>query len=396
MKLSQFKRKCLSLCSLGLSLCSVLFASHSYADYQLKPLSLGNIGLVKQMTIDEQDNLFVINQDGELWQVHTQHCLINGLSTDVAPKAGYGKVAAADQNGHFLMLEHQRKVQSHIPLATHAEMLILPFAVIAVSKQHQDYRLVRIENINNQAKVTASSEVSVLPDARPIQFNFSGSHQQGHIAVLAKPDTETYQHAVLGDAIEAKALYFLERHNLQPLAQPLQLANTVFEANQLIAMPHTKGNYLVSTISGDDYGAKTVMIDLQQQQLNIIAESEALPHYRWQSPFVFNNTLYSIQMPHLLGRLVEYQQHKHFLKANSITQNLSNHAIGSFDTNLTAINQNFAVIPHMGFSHVSILAKDGSVHKIKTTLPSPIIKMLATQHSAYLLLENGQIWQVIA
>lgn len=392
----KFKHRLITLFALLLAVQSTAL----YADVALQAVDLKEIGQVKQFTIDDEQNLLVINQRGELWQVKQQHCLVNGLSTEITPKARYGKIAMADKQGNFVLWEKQQKYSSNIPLLPNAGMEILPLATIAVINHQQQARLARIETHQQEAKVVAMADTPVLPDAQPIQVNLTGEQGQGHIAVLAQPDDKSYQHGVLGDKIEAGELQFLERHTLKPLAKPLADDDLVFEANRLEILNTSQGQRLVTVMAGDGKGAKTVLVELgknvlQQPSLKIVAESEALAPFRWQSPFIFLNQLYAVHMPHLAGHLVRYQLQGNRLQPQQLASGLSNHKIGSFETNITAVTENFAVIPHMGYRQVSILNKQGEVRKIAQTLPSKIIKTVASQQTAYLLLDNGQVWQVM-
>lgn len=390
-----------------LAFVAFLLSFHSHfalAEMKLQPVDLQGIGKIAQFTLDDKHNLLVINQQGELWQVEQKHCIINGLSTEVTPKSGYGKIALADKNGHFLLWDKQHFYRSNILLARHAGMAMLPFATIAVREQQGQYDLVRIETKldKNQylAYISAQSETPVLPDAQPIQVNFSGQNSDGHIAVLARPDAETYQHGVLGDKIEAGELQYLERHHLKPLAKSLSINGLVFENNRLEILPNTQGSQLVGVMAGDGDGAKTVIIDvdkniLQQPILKIVAESQPLPPFRWQSPFIFHQRLYAVQMPHIAGHLVHYQQNSNKLQENHLASGLSNHRIGHYQTNLIAMTDDFLIIPKMGYKQVSVLKSNQQIQDIPTQLPSKITQMLASKNQAYLLLENGQVWQAV-
>lgn len=383
------------VCWLGL-----ITVSHTpaFAHYQLQQLPLAKIGKVAQFTLDEHQQLLAINQQGELWQVHNQHCIINGLSTHISPVANYGKIAVADRQQQFLLLEKNTAYRSNIRLSPWAGMVMLPFATIAVQDEHGIARLVRIEKSTDRKQadlnITARFATPVLADSQPIQINFQGDNQQGHIAVLARPDSQTYQHGVLGDAIEAGELHYLERHTLRPLATPLSVKGAVFEANRMEILPTSQGNRLISVLAGNGEGAKTIVVGERNQQLEIQASSPALPSNRWQSPFVFNAQLFAVQMPHLIGRLVQFQQLGMQLNAQTLEEGLSNHAIGEYETNLTASTQHFAVIPNKGYQSVRILDQQGNLHAIQTSLPARIHKMLASPDTAYLLLQNGEIWQI--
>lgn len=373
---------------------SLLFSSLTFADIAVKPLSLEKQGEIVQLAVDEQQQLLLINKKGELWKLGDEQLILSGLSSHIQPQSRYGKIAAADNKGRFVLLENGRLYSSDIVLSPNSGMAILPFAVIAVSQEKGESRLVRIETEGEQAKVVAYSTMPVLPDAQPVQVNFYGDNKQGHIAVLAQPDSITYQHAVLGDGIEAAELQFLERHNLQPLATTLSQSGKVFEANSFAVLPTEKGNKIVTVMAGNGEGAKTVVVGLQNNRLVIEQQSQALNPNRWQSPFVFNSRLYAVQMPHLIGRLVEYQFKGGDLNEKQITENLSNHQIGSRETDLTAVTADFVVIPEMGYRSLSILDKQGKLTALSTQLPAKIVKTVATDKKAYLLLSNGEVWSV--
>lgn len=369
-----------------------LYASPLFAEIQLSALSLPQIGKIAQFDLNEQGELIVINQEGELWQTAPQKKLADNLSPQIALSARYGRIASGDKQGNFFLWTENQHYTSTIPLAPNATMQPLAFATIAVVKENEQYKLARIETRNHNAEIVAISEEAVLPDARPLQVNFHNEdHHQGHIAVLAKPDSTTYRHAVLGDDIEAQEIHYLERHTLQPLAEKVRVNGLVFEANQL-AIWHHDTPKLVSVLSGNGDGARTVVIGLDKHRLVVESESDALPSHRWQSPFSFNNKLYAIQMPHLRMRLVEYTKYGNKLHEQFIADGLSNHAYGDNETNLAVSTAQFALIPRTGYKSVAILDPTGKIKPLSPSLPASIIKTKASHNKAYLLLDNGEIW----
>jgi hypothetical protein len=52
-----------------------------------------------------------------------------------------------------------------------------------------------------------------------VQVDLEGRGGSGQVVVLGGPDTERYRHGVLGDAIEATRLSYLERHSRQVIRQ---------------------------------------------------------------------------------------------------------------------------------------------------------------------------------
>lgn len=362
-------------------------------------LPLKTIQRATQITLNEQGELFWINQQKQLWQ-QTQgnepRLLAEEVAPHIAPSAKFGKIAAADNNGFFLLYTPEKIYRSNIKLAKNASMQMLAFATIAVVEEARGHYLARLETEGETVKIVARSRKKVLPDSRPLQINLQGQHNDnGHIAVLAEPDSKTYRHAVLGDGIEAKTLRYLERHTLEPLAADLTLARgLVFEANQPQIWANAGKNYLVSTISGNSEGARAAVIGVDNGELQILYQSHPLPHHRWQSPFAFNGELYSVQMPHLIGRLVQYIAKGEHLTENPLESGLSNHKYGAYETNLAAVTADFAVIPKAGYRQVVILDKSGNVQELPTKLNAAIIKTVAAKDRAYLLLENGEVWVV--
>lgn len=371
-----------------------IFSTTYAAEFQVSRLNLAELGQVAQFDLTENGELIVINRQGELWHTDKKQKLAENLSPHITPAARYGRIASADKRGNFFLWSKEGVYRSSIPLAQHATMQPLAFATIVVTPLQDEYRLGRVEIQDNVLKVVALSENAVLPDARPLLVNLnSNQHDNGHIAVLAKPDMETYRHGVLGDAIEAREVQYLERHTLEPLAQSLHLDGLVFEANQFAILNHDNPK-LVVTVSGNNEGAKTSLIGLSGGKLVFEAESEALPFHRWQSPFVFNHKLYAVQMPHLRMRLVEYLQQGVKLNERFVSDGISNHAYGEYETNLAATTKTFAVIPQAGYRHIALLDSHGRLEKYPVHLPAEIIKSKASSEKAYLLLANGDMWVV--
>lgn len=94
-----------------------LFSASLFADVQLSPLPLPQIGKVSQFDLSEQGELVVINQQKQLWRVTQQaQKLADGVSTEIEPKAQYQRIALADQNGHFMLWTADKIYTSNIPL----------------------------------------------------------------------------------------------------------------------------------------------------------------------------------------------------------------------------------------------------------------------------------------
>lgn len=374
-------------------------ATHSPA-YALTQVDVPS-GFVVQLALGDDKKPLIINNQGELWRLADNRPLVKGVSKQVTPVAGFGKIALADRLGKFMLLQVQNDTvatwSSDISLSSVAGMAMLPHATIAVQDERGVAHLVRIEVETAQnartAQVVARFATPVLPDSKPVQVALVGD--DAHIAVLASPDETTYRHGVLGDAIEAGELHYLERHSLTPLLSPLAVRGLVFEGNQLEVLPAKNGNRLIAVMAGNGAGAKTVVVGEQTGKLSVLAQSEPLPMNRWQSPFVVGGALYAVQMPHLVGALVRYDTAGQALVPTALADGMSNHAISERETNLVASTLNFAVVPHRGYQRVSVLNEQG-LSDLPTTLPARIVKSVANDKTVFLLLDNGQVWQVQA
>lgn len=234
----------------------------------------------------------------------------------------------------------------------------------------------------NNGQTAANPEISLLSDSKPIAWG-------GHILVLGNPDSETYPHGVLGDAIEAKTLYTLNAHTLQHSAEPFTLpSGFVFENNTVTQW----GDQVAAVISGGGAGARVAVLGLENGRWHIRAESTPLPANRWQSPFVFQNQLYAVQMPHLRGRLVRYEMQGNRLTEQELGDGLSNHAIGSRLTQTAAVLPDYTLIPHMGYRRLSALDASGQLHTLAPELPAAVVNSAVYNGRSYWLLENGSVW----
>lgn len=230
--------------------------------------------------------------------------------------------------------------------------------------------------------VAAAEDIVLLPDSRPISFG-------NNTLLLGDPDSQTYPHGVLGDEIEAKTLYTLDAQTLKPAAKPFRLPeNLVFENNTLAVWD----DKIVAVISGGGAGARVAVLALQGQNWQIVAESAPLPNNRWQSPFVFQNQLYAVQMPHIVGRLVRYEMQGKHLIEQELDDGFSNHEYGSRDTQIAAVLPEYALIPQMGFRHVFALDGSGSLKKLSPELPAKIVRSQVQENTAYFLLADGSVW----
>ncbi|MDP3824758.1 MAG: hypothetical protein Q8R33_25070 [Burkholderiales bacterium] len=102
---------------------------------------------------------------------------------------GHGRIAARRRDGALWVLEGGRPfVSNEGLLAPAAGLPVLPLAVIAVEAGAKAHRVARLEPSGSGSWATvARSDVTVMPDARPLQADLGGSGDAGHMVVLAGP-----------------------------------------------------------------------------------------------------------------------------------------------------------------------------------------------------------------
>lgn len=363
------------------------------AAFTVEKLKTKEVVSVNQLGLSNKKGVLLVDNKGRLFQLKPFVYLLDDVSSNIAPVGKDNVIAFADKNNYFNLFKNNQRYRSKIKLAPNSGILVLDFAYIAIVEHNKKFVLARIELLDSRLFISAMTDFEVLPDFKPIQTDLINNGDSGHIAVLAKP-SKRYSHGVLGDNIEATELHYLERHSLKSLVKPLVLSKEVFEANALNAFSLFGKNYLIATISGNGKGAMTGLISVEDNRLQIIASSKPLKEYRWQSPFVFDGKIYSVQMPHIAGFLVQYNLNGKKLDRLNLGSGFSNHKIGSRETNLVASTPIFALIPMAGYRKVSILARGNLIYNLPNKLPSDIVKAVAYENDVYLLLDNGNIYLV--
>lgn len=331
---------------------------------------------IRQITSDD-NQLYLINAKGELWQ-NTQK-LADNFSTTVQPIAKHGKVATANSQGFLTIWTNQQRYQSDILLSPNAGLAWYDDCVIAIAKMPKPH-LIKACILDDKLNIQQRLDIETLPDARPTVW-------QDKVAIFANPDNQTYRHGVLGDDIEARSLYVLKSDTLANAFSPIHLKNQVFEHNQV----QIQNNQLATVIAGAGNGAKVVLFDSETGKQ--IAESSPLPSNRWQSPFAFNGQWYSVQMPHIIGKLVRYQLNDIHLNEKTLAESLSNHAMGSYDTQLAVHVADKMFIPNMGYRQISMMDDVANIH-VLPAFPARLVRGVGHGRKSYWLLENGEVWQV--
>jgi hypothetical protein len=321
----------------------------------------------------------------------------------VTPLAvGHGRIAARRRDGALWVLEGGRTAGSvERTLALSAGLLVLPLAIVAIATGADGHRVIRLEPSGSGVwSAVAQSDVTVMPDARPLQADLDGSGDAGHVVVLASPDSERYAHGVLGDAVEATRVVLLERHSLRLMRQ-LQLdAPHVFEdiAPRKLAPGQGGAREALLTVQSGPQGAQLVLVDADPAApglLRIAARGPALGTVnRWLSPITDGRHLLAVHTPHIGGKLHVYRQESAHLRPRQVQGDVSNHRIGSRLLDISAWQGQRLLIPDASGRRLLLLdaASDWRVVG-EHPLPSRVTAMVALGGSggAAVLLEDGSV-----
>lgn len=313
----------------------------------LGPLvDLGLPGPVARLQGGGPSGLLAVDRDGGLWALApppaAPHRLAGGLDPATPLAEGHRRLAARTAEGGLWVLDlasGQAGVRHDADLAPHAGLLNLPLAVLGVAAA--GHRLLRFESAGGgRWRPVASSQEALLPDARPVQADLDGRGDGGHIVVLAGPDAERYRHGVLGDAVEATRVLWLERHGLAPLRSLTLPDPYVFEdiSPRPVALPAPGGGVGLLTVRSGPEGGQLVLLGAdpaRPEGLRLESLGEGVGGFhRWLAPSTDGRQLVAVHTPHLGGVLHVYRQDGPHLRRRRLRADVSTHAIGSRELDL--------------------------------------------------------------
>lgn len=358
-----------------------------------------------QLAAGGPTGLLGVSAPGRLWALSPQGgpARLLGQALDAAtPLAnGHGRLAARRKDGRLWVLEEERSATSAgLSLAPAAGLLNLPLAVIAIEAGAQGQQVVRLEAAGVGAerwRVTARSEMAVLPDARPLQADLDGAGDDGHVVVLAGPDRERYRHGVLGDEIEATRLVLLERHSLRLMRELTLGLPYVFEdiAPRRVALGARDG---LLTVQSGPQGAQLVLVAADPTAptaLRIAASGPALGSVnRWLSPIAGAEVWLAVHTPHIGGVLHAYQWEGNRLVPQRLLEGVSNHHIGSRQLNVSTWQGKRLLVAEQSGRRLLLLDPASSWRvACDQVLPSRVLAMvgLGAADGTALLLEDGNV-----
>ena len=359
--------------------------------------------------------LLGVGASGALWALslagQAPRRLASGLDPVTRIATGHGRIAARTAQGGLWVWDAGRdSTQASASLAVHAGLLVLPLAVVAVVQAGAagapgaSHHVARFEpQPAGPWREVARSHDTVLPDARPLQVDLEGRGDGGHVAVLAGPDAQRYAHGVLGDAVEATRLLWLERHGLEVLRALSLPAPAVFEdiAPRPVQLPGARSAPGLLTVRSGPDGGQLALVTAdpaQRQGLRVAALGDTVGGFhRWLAPTTQGTHLAAVHTPHIGGVLHVYQLEGQHLSRRRLLGDVSTHAIGSRETDLAAWLQGRLVLPSQDGQRLRVLdPAAGWVELFSVALPGRVLMTAALEDGSGLaaLLADGQVVRI--
>lgn len=365
--------------------------------------------------------LLGIGAGGSLWALSPTGQAPRRLGSELDPASriatGHGRIAARTAAGGLWVWEDGRtSTLASARLAPHAGLLVLPLAVLAVVNEGAGdgvaarHLVARFEPEQGSTwREVSRSQDAVPPDARPVQVDLDGRGDGGHIAVLAGPDDRRYAHGVLGDGIEATRLIWLERHGLQALRSLTLPVPHVFEDIEPRPVrvqgqaPDARGAAGLLTVRSGPEGGQLALVTAdpaQPQGLRVAALGDTVGGFhRWLAPTTQGTHLVAVHTPHIGGVLHVYRLDGQRLSRRRLVADVSTHAIGSRETDLTAWVRDRLVLPSQDGRLLRVLDPAADWAELFTVdLPgrATMTAALADGSAVAVLLAGGQAVRVSA
>ncbi len=376
---------------------------------------------MRQLHAGGPSGLLGTGAGGGLWALSLKgqapRRIADGIDPSTPIATGHGRIAARTSEGGLWVWEGtggggRARPSPLAGLSAQAGLLILPLAVLAVVSastrpaEPPGHRLARFEpDTAGRWRETARSRDAVLPDARPVQVDLDGRADGGHIAVLAGPDGSRYDHGVLGDAIEATRVLWLERHGLDVLRELSLPAPHVFEdiAPRPVLLPGAQGGLGLLTVRSGPDGGQLALVTAdpaRPQGLRLAALGDTVGGYhRWLAPTTDGRHLAAVHTPHIGGVLHVYQPDGERLTRRRLHGNVSTHRIGTREIDLAAWLQGLLLLPSQDGRQLRLFNPAADWTELKAVaLPGRVTLTAAVPDAAALavLLDGGQVVLVTA
>lgn len=351
--------------------------------------------------------LLAVSAGGVLWRHDSGSWkrIGEGLSPAAPLAVGHGRIAGRSERGGLWVLESGGvTISDGAVLAPHAGLQVLAFGIIAIADDAGAGRVIRLDpGERGRWSESARGAEAVLPDARPLQIDLDAQQlapDAGHIVVLAGPDDRRYRHGILGDAIEATRVLYLERHSLDVLRSLDVPPPHVFEdiAPQPIAW---RGGVGLLTVRSGPLGAQLAVLGRSArsaQALETVALGAPLgTANRWMVPLSDGANLFAVHTPHIGGVLHAYRAGSDgALSSRVVATDCSTHVIGRREMGLAVWLGRDLALPDQSRRRIRVLARDLDWRERRAVdLPAPLASMRALtrngRSSAAMLLDDGRV-----
>lgn len=351
---------------------------------------LRQVDLPNLVRIDaaERDGWLARDRDGRMWRVGedgSTQVIAGGLRPDAPLDAGHGLIASIGEDGRLWVArdsDSRRSNHAAERLAPHGGLRILEGAIVGLVDRDAATVVARFEpGTGGRWVVRSTSMEAVLPDAEPVLVDLDGRRDGGHVAVLAGPDGERYPHGVLGDAVEATRVVWLDRHSLRTLRALDLEAPHVFEDRILRPWRLPDGRLGLVTVQAGPVGAQLVVLTSSSEPARLRIEAHGPPigrRNRWMSPASVVETdprLLAIHTPHIGGVLHRYTMVGSHLTVQTMVSGLTNHRLGARRLDDSVRVGSVLLTSAQDWDAVAVVDLDapGSVQWLP--MPAPIIQL---------------------
>ena len=364
---------------------------------------LATAGSVAQIAAGGPTGILAVGERGTLYTLDSKGGeampLAEGIDAGTPLAVDPGRIAARLDSGALWVWDAGGIGQSTAQLlAPAAGLLLVPQAVIGVSADEEQRRVIRLEPSRMGVwSPAARSRIEVLPDARPRLADLDGDGNNGHVVVLGEPNATRYAHGVLGDAVEAVRVCVLERHSLRLQRELVLAAPYVFEdiAPRRVRLAQRDG---LLTVRSGPQGAQLVLLDADPantSSLRMVASGPALgTALRWLSPSTNGDRWMAVHTPHIGGVLHAYRQDGQRLVPTRVLGGITNHVIGSRHLDLACWLGPRLLIPDQRRERLVLLDANADWQPAQTWhLPSRLVAStrLGSSNEVALLLEDGSV-----
>lgn len=339
----------------------------------------------------------VRDRHGALWHVVVDaapRLVGHGVQPDGPLAAEHRRIAGRGEDGRLWVREvnaaSQEPERSSERLAPHGGLCVLRDAVVGIVEQASRAALARFEpDAGRRWRVTARSDIEVLPDAEPVVVDLEGRGDGGHVAVLAGPDRNRYPHAVLGDDVEATRVLWLDRNTLAPIRTITLDAPEVFEDRRLRPWRWANGRLGLVTMRSGPQGAQLAVIAASTREASALEIAATGPFIgqrnRWLSPASVTEDapeVWAVHTPHIGGVLHRYRTEGDRLLMERFTRGVTNHRIGERKLDVSARTGRWLVLPDPSWHALAII--DLQTYDVTGSVQtaSPVIQLVTGTRSA--------------